>query len=123
MVPTRHCAPVVMQRLLKQQAPPAHWLPAQQPSPTSPQRTQIASVAVDEQIVPGSHGVAPAQQAFPRVPQAAQKPERQARPCWQVVPQQAWPSAPQVEHLPALHVPPGAVVVPQVFPAATHVPE
>jgi hypothetical protein len=73
--------------------------------------------------VPDSHWLGAGQQAFPRVPQAVQNPERQAMPCWQVVPQHAWPSAPQAEHLPPLHVPPGAVVVPQVIPSATHVPE
>ena len=112
-----------MQRLLKQQPSPAHWFPAQQVSPTSPQRAQIASDAVDEQNVPGSHWVGPVQQAFPRVPQAAQKPDRQASPCRQLDPQQAWPSVPQVEHLPPLHVPPGAVVPPQPAPSATQVPE
>jgi hypothetical protein len=111
-----------MQRLLKQHAPPAHCPPVQQRSPTSPQRVQSASAAVDEQNVPGSHGVGPMQQATPRVPQAAQKPERQARPAWQLVPQQAWPSAPQAAHLPALQVPAGAALVPQAAPAATQVP-
>ena len=123
MVPTRHCAPGVMQRLLKQHALPAHWLPGQQASPTSPQRVQTASLAVDEQYAPGSHGVGPVQQAVPRAPQAVQKPERQASPGWQVVPQHACPDPPQAVHLLVLHVPPGAVVVPQVLPSMTQVPE
>jgi hypothetical protein len=123
VVPDRHCAPLAMQRLLKQQASPAHSPPVQHASPTCPQRAQIASVAADEQTVPFSHWAAPVQHVTPCLPQAPQKPERQARPCWQLDPQQAWPRAPHVEHLPPLHVPPGAAVVPQVAPSATHAPE
>jgi hypothetical protein len=111
-----------MQRLLKQQASPRHCEPGQQASPNSPQRTQSASDAVDEQEVPGSHCVGPVQQVRPRAPQAAQKPDRQASPCTQLLPQQAWPSVPHAEQRPPVHVPAGAVVVPQVLPSATQVP-
>jgi len=81
VVPDRHCEPLATQRLLKQQASPAHCPPVQQASPTCPQRAQIASLAVDEQAEPGSHWLRPAQHVTPCLPHAAQKPERQARPC------------------------------------------